>query len=396
MGFLLKGFPKEVSEYIELPDFAELLSYPMFFDNDIEDVFKYGSDFQKKLIDMTPIRGDKKRISVLCQIKFIDSEYTSCSGNSYELLKNNNHAWHIDYEDRDGVYIYGEETDRVHLLTSHNTCMTEFNSKDIILDWDPNRDYNEFHNYLINNYDSIGIVPQKMPSNKIVTFTNHLHRPTLPKKRELRFMYRVVETDRKRPVNKYQENAISNIISPDQMHEYSVITTPYKVSVFMPKTVQPYFDKDIVVNVEQQCNNLQQKNITQDTEKIENINSICIDDVFLGKEITNQELINYVKDEDIVLVSYGDYDDKESNDNLVKFFENCDKKVKIIGQSNKKYIGTIIRDFYLHDEKLGKICGSIVRFDNGTILNDEFIIMFDVFSDYHYYSNKPLKVKGEN
>lgn len=60
MQVVLKGFPTEISDKIELPYNAELLTYPQFLDCPAEEVWKYGTDFQKKLLSMAPLRNNKK------------------------------------------------------------------------------------------------------------------------------------------------------------------------------------------------------------------------------------------------------------------------------------------------------------------------------------------------
>lgn len=199
---ILKGFPTEISDYIELPDIAELLTYPMFFDADIDFVYKYGSDFQRKLIDMAPLRNTKKVISVLSEVLYLEPGFRTCTGVPDDPFK----EWHIDCEENENVngkHIYHEERDIVHLLTNECTSMTEFNKNEIVLNWDYDRPYSEFRQFLIDNRDKINIIPQKMPHNRIVTFTNHLHRATNPKVPEFKYMFRIVETDRDRkPVNR--------------------------------------------------------------------------------------------------------------------------------------------------------------------------------------------------
>lgn len=103
MEVILKGFPTEISEHIELPTIAELLLYPMFFDVDIEDVYKYGTDFHRYLIDKTPLRNNKRHISVLSEVRFMGPNLRSCTKNIPDPVR----EWHIDCEENeDGRHIY--------------------------------------------------------------------------------------------------------------------------------------------------------------------------------------------------------------------------------------------------------------------------------------------------
>jgi hypothetical protein len=195
MAITIKGFPTEIGEYIELPDIAELLCYPFFFDNYVEDIMKHGSPFQKYLVDKTPLRNDKKYISCRAEVKFIYPRARSVTGYDRPDKDGKVFEWHIDSdEDQD---LYAEDNDRVHLLTSANSCMTDFNQDEFTIDFDGSKSYGEFHNYLKDNCAHL-IIPKTIEPNRIVTFSNHLHRANESSEFELRFVFRLVETNRNR------------------------------------------------------------------------------------------------------------------------------------------------------------------------------------------------------
>jgi hypothetical protein len=195
MTVTIKGFPTEISEHIELPDIAELLCYPFFFDNHIEDVMSHGSAFQKYLIDKTPLRNDKRYVSCRFEVKFIYPRARSVTGYGRPDKDGEVFEWHIDSDEDQNLY--AEDNDRVHLLTSANSCMTDFNRDQFTIDFDGTKSYGEFDNYLRNNCKDL-IVPQTIEPNRIVTFTNHLHRAKESSEFELRFVFRLVETNRNR------------------------------------------------------------------------------------------------------------------------------------------------------------------------------------------------------
>jgi hypothetical protein len=199
---VLKGFPTEIGNEIELPDMAELLAYPSFFDVSADDFYKYGTEFQKYLLDKTPLKNDKKTVSVLCQVKYLSKDTRSCTpvragwGGHYE--------WHIDNE-ADNSHIYTVPRDRVHLMTSQTTSMTEFLADEVSIPLPLDTPYTEFKEYL---HDFPYLLKGKpMPANRIVTFDNHMHRATPSQRIEFKFMFRVVETDRERQPEPYSFEA---------------------------------------------------------------------------------------------------------------------------------------------------------------------------------------------
>lgn len=241
--FVLKGFPTEVSDYIELPDMAELLFMPIFVDTPIEEVYKYGTDFQKKLVNKINLRNDRRLITVTSGVKLLDPFHRSCTGFSDDVNK----EWHIDAIEEinsngsicmDRWY---EETDVVHLFTSKSTSMTEFNKNEIFLPFDhpANIDAIDFHKYIHNNLEKLGIEGQLMPENKIVTFTNHLHRATPSKQIEFKYMLRVVETDRKRePLKKqYDPKVFQTIYAKNYEQIPNMLQQKDKITIFLPETI---------------------------------------------------------------------------------------------------------------------------------------------------------------
>jgi len=230
---ILKAFPDQISEEIELPDIAELLMQPIFFDTDIDEVYKHGTDFQRLLLDKTPLRNTKKQISVLSQVRMIAPNYRSCT----DFLENPNREWHIDCEEKldTGLHIYTEERDIVHLLTNQTTAMAEFNRDMLELDLSVDTEYMDFCRYVGANPKKI--VPQAMPANRIVTFTNHLHRATNPTKIEFRYMWRIVESDRHRETNPYNKHYVTTITGAEG-EEQNITHRDDKIVIFIPKSLR--------------------------------------------------------------------------------------------------------------------------------------------------------------
>lgn len=206
---ILKGFPNQVSEHIELPSIAELMLYPNFFDNYYEDAMKYGTEFQKYVLNKVPLSGKKKYVSVLWQVRFLTPNVRSCThiGDNITPIR----EWHIDCEE-ESKHEYTKETDVVHLMLNKTTSPTEFLEHEVVVDASPETPYREFITHFQNDYDRLNVMPKAVEPNRIVTFTNHLHRATPSKEPEFKFMLRVVETDRERAPKKY--NPVTDYCQP--------------------------------------------------------------------------------------------------------------------------------------------------------------------------------------
>lgn len=188
------GFPKEVGSYIELPNIAELIMMPFFTNSTaIEDVKKYGTDFQRELIDLTPIRNTSKYVAACFQVQLLTPNVITIANQLGPFERD----WHIDGGINGGNSLF-------HLLLNDVKSLTDFNSQEFKLEIDDEIFKNESKSdpwYTINNIinekaDYFGITPKKMEPNKIITFdSRNIHRSPEVKNYEFRFMWRVLEID---------------------------------------------------------------------------------------------------------------------------------------------------------------------------------------------------------
>jgi hypothetical protein len=235
MSVILRGFPTEIGKEIEMPDMAELLSMPIFFDTDIDSAYRHGTEFQRKLIDSTPLKRGKNVYSVLSEVRMLAPSLRSCTGGQRED-RDYDREWHIDCEENeDGPHIYHEERDIVHLLTTQATSMTEFNANELELDFDPSRSYSEFMDFVYRNRHLVQAM--KMPANRIVTFSNHMHRATDPTRIEFKYMFRIVETDRKRPAHQYDPDYVTQVVEPGGANVPNIEQTGSRISIYVPKSI---------------------------------------------------------------------------------------------------------------------------------------------------------------
>lgn len=386
---ILKGFPTEISEYIEMPDMAELLTYPIFYDTSLEDAYKYGSEFQRKLIDMTPLRKTKKNISVLSQVRLLDSSYRSCTGNS---TKDEHAEWHIDCEEHeDGEHIYHEDRDIVHLFTNECSSMTEFNLNEMEIEWDYNLPYKEFLHHLYNNREKFNLKYDKMPSNRIVTFTNHLHRAVDPKKIEFKFMFRIVETNRSRKTSPYMSDNTTHIIEYGNKKIDNISQTSDRITIHIPKTIldsgkyKP-LSPDAVVN-DMNLSNNDSNSSTYVLEEAAWENSAIDPQSGLGR---------FTPKNSIMLFTRADYSGPQENREYEEFLDKACKKVEMYEVQNptNTFSCHLKSGFFDSSTSIGPIAGIFLQFDEEQIphisKNVEYKFRFNNESTHRFVEGSKL------
>lgn len=348
MQVVLKGFPTEISDKIELPDIAELLLYPMFFDTDIEDVYKYGTDFHRYLIDKTPLRNTKRHISVLSEVRFIGPYLRSCTGNNGDP----NREWHIDCEENeDGRHIYHEERDIVHLLTNEVTSMTEFNENEIIVPISPNRPYDEFITYIYDNINTLGIKPKKMPANRIVTFTNHLHRATNPERPEFKFMFRIVETDRLRPPSRYEKEHMVKVKGIGGVDIDNIYINGSHITIYVPQSIQDLQEKTLVPDsVEEGCCSGSSQCEVDNSPKM---TELVIDELAWETNAVspNNPLYNFTPNNSIMLISNRNFKNYTENMMFRQFLNDVDRYVQLVSEDGEKITTCTFKGFFDDSER---------------------------------------------
>lgn len=204
MKFLVPGFPTEISDYIEAPTIAELIRYPMFFNAAPEAVYKYGTEWQKKLLDAVPLRNDKRYVTVRMEVHIQAPGYRAATSTTGRINGKVGPGWHIDGE-YPFDYLHADE--RVHLYQTNCRTLTEFNVHPFEIEMPKPLTNEELSSYICKNLDKLPIVGKQAPPNRIITFHNELHRNLTPKYLEFRFIMRVRETNKLEPPHK-DEKAI--------------------------------------------------------------------------------------------------------------------------------------------------------------------------------------------
>lgn len=384
----LKGFPTQVGPEIELPDMAELLTYPFFFDTSLEDAYKYGSDFQKKLLDSIPNLGKngKRNISVLSQVRVLAPNYRSCTGPSLDYAS----EWHIDSEeDEDGTKVWSEPTDIVHILTNQTTSMTEFFEDEIeVPGFNGSEDYAEFQNEFVRIYETLNVKPKAMPANRIVTFMNHMHRATNPTRYEFKYMFRVVETDRMREPSPYNPDVnASTIIGLNREETTNIIRQGNKVTIYVPSFVDSHQD-----NVPRESYITEMKKASSAERSVEGDTFKTLPVHLIGFESEHiaqmNSLRSFTPPNSIMLISKGNFDSQARNKSLLDLFQKMNKDVRLVSDSGEVVNGNLEKDFYNIDDNLGKIAGVHITFSfrefNKIQANTSYKIVLNKDSGYYY------------
>jgi hypothetical protein len=186
--YIVPGFPEEVSDYIELPDIAELLCFtPMFGRISAEDLRKHGGENLRYLLDKAPIKNDRKYVSIITYTQMLYPEVASIAS----MVGDPEQHWHRDGNSGD---VYSRNS-HIHLFLSKCTALTEFNAEPFEIDLD-DKDGKSF-NLKLKEYEIKG---KQMESNKFVTFGPHVHRRVEVKRPQFRFMFRITESDTVCPI----------------------------------------------------------------------------------------------------------------------------------------------------------------------------------------------------
>lgn len=232
MQINLSGFSSLLinEQEIESTNLTTLLRNPMYDGVDADFIYKNGGEFNRMLLNLTPLTNKKKYVYVRTKIHYLTP--------STLPIKNN--QWHCDYAgnlDSDNTLIHlaliGEED--VELSSK-----TEFLTKDIKLFLDDSVSemrHPQFRTFLDDFIFKNHLESKSIPQNKMVTFkANHIHRAVFPTKSEFRLIWRVVETDNLPPatnsndrlytsnVTYYEDNvAIKEIPSIEQHDNYVIV-----------------------------------------------------------------------------------------------------------------------------------------------------------------------------
>lgn len=220
------GFPEKIGEHIDLPNIAELMLMPCFRWADIDDVYKYGTEFQRFLISKTPISNKNKYINIITQVQFLQPSLISLANRVVEYERN----WHFDGSAHDS-----NTNDQTHLLINDVDARTEFNTSSININYKPIIGYSDYIELIrdINKLES-QLTPKKMEPNKILTFTPfNIHRAPKPSGAELRFMWRAYESNHRIPLNVEQSMSNRSIVGRHTEEITSVETTKDKITIYL-------------------------------------------------------------------------------------------------------------------------------------------------------------------
>lgn len=154
------------------PYLNELLTETLFKYGEINFVRARCGQYTKKLLDLTPIRGNHKYVTVDVKVHYLKRGQTPAIP-----------GWHIDCVKH---YTSDTKDDIHHLFVTGKHCLTRFLANPIELDI-----YSDYKLSIPLNAEFI-----EAPSCRFVTFTrNHLHDCQVAKADEIRYMLRITESD---------------------------------------------------------------------------------------------------------------------------------------------------------------------------------------------------------
>lgn len=178
------GLPDEIGDYIKFPTETELLNQPMFSNATLDYFMEHATPFQRSLINQMPLRCNTKHAYVSCVVRITFPGFLINKIVMPELGSTRN-EWHPDgIRDNNRV---------VHSIT--NFLSTEFNDRPFSLDLPDGEGERWVMEQILKREKELGIISEILPTNRIVTYTNHIHRAPIPVEQGVRFFLRVQETD---------------------------------------------------------------------------------------------------------------------------------------------------------------------------------------------------------
>lgn len=165
------------TDEIEMPDMVDLINSPFYHSADLNDIYKYGGETLRYLINKLKLNNNTKYVSVQLNVQYLNQNVISVPRGT----------WHQDVED---------DKFTTHLLINECTAMTEFLAKDLILEnmYPEDADSYKLEAYLSKHQDTFESVVCE--PNRFITFTDQFHKAVNATKPEFRFMMRVIESDR--------------------------------------------------------------------------------------------------------------------------------------------------------------------------------------------------------
>jgi hypothetical protein len=180
------GFPDVVTAPIALPDMGELLLYPAFQTIEADKFLQYASDFQKSLFDKVPLCHDRRIVAVSAAVWLLRP------GTRSHVTRAGRNGWHVDGSTFTS-HLFPD--DRIYILSSPCSCLTQFNENPIEIPVLTNESSREFCQRIDSDPSRYGIQGRSIEPCRIYMFQNHIHRAVDPTRVEFRFFLRVRETD---------------------------------------------------------------------------------------------------------------------------------------------------------------------------------------------------------
>jgi hypothetical protein len=178
----VNSFPTEVGRQIDLPDFGELITMPMFKQIDLEIFKKRACNTQKYLLRNAPISNKYKHIFIDSYVQLLYPN-TLPSGGMFGY--NLDDKWYVETE--------YESKEIYHLYETNSTCKTIFNDNKFEIDIEDRESIVGISKSINKSKDKL--TEKEAIPNRFITYSNHPHKDGVAKKFEFRFVFKVTESN---------------------------------------------------------------------------------------------------------------------------------------------------------------------------------------------------------
>jgi hypothetical protein len=187
-----KPFPTKVGRHVSLPHTGELMAMPMFKQASVELFMNLACNLQKHLFNNAPITRKYRNVFIDSYVQFLYPG-TSPQGEVFGLREPD--MWHIDAE--------SGQREIYHLFQTESSCKTIFSKDEVELDL--GETFNNVHITRLLNKQKGVIVEQEVPFNQFVSYTDHPHRTKVADSYDLRFVFKVTESNHRKPVTSEEQ-----------------------------------------------------------------------------------------------------------------------------------------------------------------------------------------------
>lgn len=202
-AYAVPGFPAGVGQWVAFPGLAELLFMPFFRRADADVFLRQAAPFQRALFELAPREGGYRYTYVDSSIQLLHPAVTALGTRSGHGIM----EWHVD-----GFSAAGDRPSVFHAICSACTAVTEFNAEPLTIEAPAEASIGWLNEHFSQHAQDLGLSPRKMPAQRFVTWTTHVHRSTQATEREFRFFFRITESDLMPPIEDSKARSAVSVV----------------------------------------------------------------------------------------------------------------------------------------------------------------------------------------